>query len=54
MQATIVQLEATVLRLQGQNKDLKEAFTKMRDQLRIEQITLENERGESFIVMMEF
>lgn len=42
LKQTNAQLEADMNRFQGQNKDLKEAFTKMRDQLRMEQIAIEN------------
>jgi hypothetical protein len=42
LKLNIVRLENEENRLKGQNKDLKEAFTKMRDQLRMEQLTIES------------
>lgn len=42
LKQTITNLEADATRQQAQNKDLKEGFLKMRDQVRIEQLTIEN------------
>jgi chromosome segregation ATPase len=39
---TAISLEAEVGRLGVQNRDLKEGFTQMRDQVRMEQLTIEN------------
>jgi hypothetical protein len=41
LKLNIIRLEGEENRMKGQNKDLKEAFTKMRDQLRMEQLTIE-------------
>lgn len=42
LQQKNVTLNGEVKRLTDQNKDLKEAFTKMRDQVRVEQLAVEN------------
>lgn len=44
MQAVIIQLESEVTRLTGNNKDLKEGYSKLRDQLRVDSLTMENMR----------
>lgn len=44
LMSTTAQLENEVSRLTGNNKDLKEGYNKLRDQLRVDQLTMENMR----------
>ena len=42
LQSSHITLEAEIARLEGSNRDLKDAFVKCRDQVRMEQLAMEN------------